>query len=75
MSNTQSLQEFVDYVKQLQGDEKGEAQLFCDRFFRAFGYGGIIEATGRLRLGLNLVAPGVPNLLIAYGRHRIQTAY
>ncbi|MFN8458220.1 MAG: hypothetical protein U0401_26810 [Anaerolineae bacterium] len=28
--------------------KEGEAQLFCDRFFRAFGYGGIIEANGAL---------------------------
>ena len=48
MSNKQALQEFVDYVRRLKGDEKGEAQLFCDRFFRAFGYGGILEAHGSL---------------------------
>jgi len=48
MSNQQSLQEFVDYVKRLKGDEKGEAQLFCDRFFRAFGHGGVLEANGAL---------------------------
>ncbi len=40
--------DFVDYATQLKGDEKGEAQLFCDRFFRAFGHGGIIEANGTL---------------------------
>jgi hypothetical protein len=38
----------VKYAKLLKGDEKGEAQLFCDRFFRAFGHGGIIEANGKL---------------------------
>lgn len=47
-SNAQSLQEFVDFAKRLKGDEKGEAQLFCDRLFRAFGHGGIIEANGAL---------------------------
>lgn len=26
------------------GDEKGEAQLFCDRFFQALGHGGVKEA-------------------------------
>lgn len=45
---TETLQEFVSYAKRLQGDEKGEAQLFCDRLFRAFGHGGIIEANGAL---------------------------
>lgn len=45
---TETLREFVSYAKRLQGDEKGEAQLFCDRLFRAFGHGGIIEANGAL---------------------------
>lgn len=48
MPLTDSLQEFVDFSRNLKGDEKGEAQLFCDRFFRAFGHGGIIEANGAL---------------------------
>lgn len=58
MSNKQSLQEFVDYTKQLTGDEKGEAQLFCDRFFRAFGYGGIIEANGTLEARIKFSSSG-----------------
>lgn len=48
MSSPNQLKDFVSYVSQLKGDEKGEAQLFCDRFFRAFGHGGIIEAAGKL---------------------------
>ena len=44
----ETLKEFIDYASNLKGDEKGEAQLFCDRFFRAFGYGGIVEANGTL---------------------------
>ena len=48
MTNIQALQQFVEFTKRLKGDEKGEAQLFCDRFFRAFGHGGIIEANGAL---------------------------
>lgn len=48
MSTQQTIQEFVNYVKRLDGDEKSEAQLFCDRLFRAFGQGGIIEANGQL---------------------------
>ena len=58
MSNAQSLQEFVEYVKKLKGDEKGEAQLFCDRFFRAFGYGGIIEANGALEMRIKFSDSG-----------------
>jgi hypothetical protein len=36
------LQEFVDWVGQhVTGDEKGEAQVFLDRFMQAFGHAGI----------------------------------
>ncbi len=41
--------EFVAFVRQhLTGDEKGEAQVFCDRLFQAFGQAGIFEAGGAL---------------------------
>lgn len=46
--NKEHIEEFLNYVSVLKGDEKGEAQLFCDRLFRAFGHGGIIEANGTL---------------------------
>lgn len=36
----EGLTAFVDYAKQLAGDEKGEAQVFCDRLFKAFGHAG-----------------------------------
>ncbi|CAK8722175.1 Site-specific DNA-methyltransferase (adenine-specific) [Candidatus Electronema halotolerans] len=58
MSNQHLLQEFVDYVKKLKGDEKGEAQLFCDRLFRAFGHGGIIEANGVLEARIKFNTTG-----------------
>jgi hypothetical protein len=35
---------FVEYVHLLDGDEKGEAQVFLDRFFQAFGHKGYKEA-------------------------------
>ena len=38
------LNEFVTYVARLKGDEKGEAQVFCDRLFRGFGHEGYKEA-------------------------------
>jgi len=44
----ENLQDFIKFSSLLRGDEKGEAQLFCDRLFRAFGHGGIIEANGAL---------------------------
>lgn len=39
---------FVDYARSLKGDEKGEAQVFCDRLFQAFGHGGYKEAGATL---------------------------
>ncbi|KAM3103634.1 DNA methyltransferase [Phormidesmis sp. 146-12] len=39
-----SLQAFVSFCQGLKGDEKGESQTFLDRFFRAFGHEGAIEA-------------------------------
>lgn len=38
------LQEFVGFASGLRGDEKGEAQIFLDRLFKAFGQPGAIEA-------------------------------
>lgn len=38
---------FVEYAKAL-GDEKGEAQVFCDRLFQAFGHKGYKEAGATL---------------------------
>jgi len=45
---TDRLQEFLDYAKLLKGDEKGEAQVFCDRLFQAFGHKGYKEAGAEL---------------------------
>lgn len=47
MSREAQLQAFVDYCKTyLRGDERGEAQVFLDRLFVAFGYAGALEAGG-----------------------------
>ncbi|MGK2858154.1 MAG: class I SAM-dependent DNA methyltransferase [Thermoanaerobaculia bacterium] len=43
---------FVSYAKRLRGDEKGEAQLFCERLFRAFGHAGLKEAGATLEYRL-----------------------
>jgi hypothetical protein len=41
--------EFVHYVRtHLTGDEKGEAHLFCERLFQAFGHKGLKEVGGTL---------------------------
>ena len=46
-----SLAEFVRYRREhLDGDEKGEAQVFLDRFFKAFGHEGVAEAGGKLEM-------------------------
>ncbi|CDI09830.1 DNA methyltransferase [Agrobacterium pusense] len=42
------LQQFQNYVSTLQGDEKGEAQVFSDRLFKAFGHEGYKEAGATL---------------------------
>jgi type II restriction/modification system DNA methylase subunit YeeA len=45
---TERLQRFVEYAQKLKGDEKGEAQVFCDRLFQAFGHAGYKEAGATL---------------------------
>ena len=44
----ESIKIFIDYVRTLKGDEKSEAQVFCDRLFQAFGYEGYKEAGAEL---------------------------
>ena len=49
-----SIAEFVKFVRtNLKGDEKGEAQIYCDRLFRAFGHPGIYEAGGTLEFRIH----------------------
>src|ERR1035437_4354820 len=45
---TDRLKHFVEYWHSLSGDEKGEAQVFCDRLFQAFGHEGYKEAGATL---------------------------
>ncbi|HEX4613895.1 MAG TPA: type IIL restriction-modification enzyme MmeI [Urbifossiella sp.] len=48
------MQLFVEFVhKHIAGDEKGEAQIFCDRLFQAFGHQGIMEAGGTLEFRIH----------------------
>lgn len=44
----EDLQAFIEYADLLDGDEKGEAQVFCDRLFQAFGHRGYKEAGATL---------------------------
>ncbi|MBK7829519.1 DNA methyltransferase [Nannocystis sp.] len=49
MTLSNDLAEFVQWTDQhIEGDEKGEAQVFLDRLFKAFGLGGVHEAGGKL---------------------------
>ena len=43
-----SLAKFETFTRSLKGDEKSEAQLFLDHFFRALGHGGVREAGATL---------------------------
>lgn len=43
------LADFISWVQaNIRGDEKGEAQVFLDRFFQAFGHAGVREAGATL---------------------------
>jgi hypothetical protein len=45
------IEEFVTWVKtHLSGDEKGEAQIYLDRLFHAFGWAGLREAGANCEL-------------------------
>jgi SAM-dependent methyltransferase len=43
-----SLDQFAVFTRSLKGDEKSEAQIFLDHFFRALGHGGVQEAGATL---------------------------
>lgn len=46
-TRTKRLQDFVEWVgKHITGDEKGQAQLYLDRLFQAFGHAGSLEVGG-----------------------------
>lgn len=44
----EKIKKFQEYAQKLDGDEKGEAQVFCDRLFQAFGHDGYKEAGATL---------------------------
>lgn len=47
MAKPNLLQEFVDYChRHIKGDEKGEAQIFLDRFFTSLGYPEGLKGAG-----------------------------
>ncbi|WP_454624090.1 DNA methyltransferase [Bradyrhizobium cenepequi] len=52
----EDLAHFVEYTRTLEGDEKGEAQVFCDRLFKAFGHEGYKEAGATLEFRIKKAA-------------------
>lgn len=45
----EDIEDFVSFVKNnLTGDERGQAQTFCDHLFRAYGHKGVFEAKGNM---------------------------
>src|SRR5579862_1617593 len=48
MTREEKLAEFVAWVdKNITGDEKGQAQIFLDRLFQAFGQEGSLDVGGK----------------------------
>ena len=46
-SRTEKLAAFVEWSRlHVKGDEKGEAQIFLDRLFQAFGHAGSLDVGG-----------------------------
>ena len=61
-----NLSEFVRFAQTLRGNEKGEAQTFVDRFFRALGHAGAIEAGATFEFHV-AKRPGSPQLELITG--------
>lgn len=60
----QDIEEFVSFVKNdLTGDERGQAQTFCDCLFRAYGQKGIFEAQGKLEARIKIADTNTTNYI------------
>ena len=55
---TEGFDTFLEYAALLKGDEKGEAQVFCDRLFQAFGHKGYKEAGAELEFRIKKKSTG-----------------
>ncbi|MGE3632258.1 MAG: DNA methyltransferase [Sandaracinaceae bacterium] len=58
MALEEKLREFAQYAASLRGDEKGEAQIFLERLFQAFGWPGLQEAGAQLETRVPVRIPG-----------------
>jgi hypothetical protein len=57
MSREEKLAEFVGWAQQLiTGDEKGQAQIFLDRLFQAFGHAGVLDVGGQTEFRIRQAA-------------------
>ncbi|MDP9291711.1 MAG: hypothetical protein M3O82_05035, partial [Verrucomicrobiota bacterium] len=61
-----ALAKFARFAGSLAGDEKSEAQIFLDHFFRALGHGGVREAGATLEFRI-AKKPGSPRLELITG--------
>jgi len=44
--DSSKINSFINFCRDLKGDEKGEAQTFCNHFFQLFGHQDVISASG-----------------------------
>ena len=57
MSREETLTQFVAWAQQyITGDEKGQAQIFLDRLFQAFGQPGVLDVGGQTEFRLRKAA-------------------
>ncbi|MFN2477020.1 MAG: DNA methyltransferase [Chthoniobacterales bacterium] len=62
----QSLPDFARFARSLHGDEKSEAQAFLERFFRALGHDGVLEAGATFEFRVQK-KPGTAQLEVVKG--------
>jgi hypothetical protein len=57
MSREEQLSQFAAWVQHnITGDEKGQAQIFLDRLFQAFGQPGVLDVDGQIEFRLRKAA-------------------
>ena len=57
MSREDKLTQFVAWAQHnITGDEKGQAQIFLDRLFQAFGQPGVLDAGGQIEFRVRTAA-------------------
>ncbi|MGI8437690.1 MAG: type IIL restriction-modification enzyme MmeI, partial [Chthoniobacterales bacterium] len=61
-----ALADFARFARSLAGDEKSEAQAFLERFFRALGHEGVLEAGGTFEFRIRK-KPGTAQLELVQG--------